>query len=179
MISAKEKRLLIIALAAIALLIGDKYIFSPAFAKRNEIKAQKDSASAQLEKAQNLIRSSKSVSGRWQSYQDSGLSAEPQELESTLLRFVDETSRSCGLTLSFVQPGDTDIENGFGTLEYQISGAGSMRSVTRFLYEVETAQLPVKVESFQAGASDESGRNITVQINISALFIAPEKEASK
>ncbi|MGE4286145.1 MAG: hypothetical protein AB7F23_05990 [Phycisphaerae bacterium] len=178
MMSGKEKKLLIIALAAIALLIADRYIFSPAFAKRGEIKVQKEQARMQLEKAQNLLHSSKSVSERWQAYLDAGLAPEPQKLESTLLRFVDESSRSCDLMLSFVQPGDSDIEQGFGTLEYTISGAGSMRSVTRFIYEIETAELPVKVDSFQIGASDESGSNITVQINISALFLAPEKEES-
>ncbi|OXU14411.1 hypothetical protein [Sedimentisphaera salicampi] len=175
-LTLREKRILIIALASIAILLCDKYIISPGLEKRAEIINAGEKNKEDLAQAQNLIKRKKLFQPQWDRMQENGLTENVQQLESRLLDFIDKTSSSAGLDISFVQPDVSEVKEGFGLVEMSISGKGSIRAVTEFMYEAALSDMPVRTESFQLGAANENGTEISVQIDLSALFIKPAKE---
>ncbi|AQQ09127.1 hypothetical protein L21SP3_00927 [Sedimentisphaera cyanobacteriorum] len=175
-LSLREKRILIIALLSIAVLVCDKYIISPGIEKRTEIISAGEKNAEDLAQAQNLIKRKKLFQPQWKNMQENGLTENVQQLESRLLDFIDQTSSSAGLDISFVQPDVSSVKEGFGSVDMSISGKGSIRSVTQFMYAAACSDLPVRMESFQLGAANENGTEISIQIDLSALFIEPSKE---
>ena len=170
-LSAKEKKLLIAAIIALGIMFGDKLLLKPLVEKRNMLKTQNAQITSDLEQARNILERRKLVKQKWVQMQESGLTNDPQKLESSLFSFLEDASGKSGLEISYVQPGISESNEGFGLIDFTLSGRGTMRSVTEFLWEVETCNLPVLIGSFQLGALDENGQNVSIQLELSALHL--------
>jgi hypothetical protein len=56
-----------------------------------------------------------------------------------------------------------------------VAGKGTLDSVARFVWQVETASLPVKIKDMQLGSSSESGDSMSLQLHLSALYLRTQE----
>ncbi len=59
---------------------------------------------------------------------------------------------------------------------FTVAGRGRLESVARFLWQIETAALPVKIKDMQLGSSSEAGDSMSVQLHLSALYLGAQKK---
>ena len=55
-------------------------------------------------------------------------------------------------------------------MTFVVVGKGTMESVARFLWQVETAALPLKVQNMQLGSMSESTDSMSLELHLSALY---------
>lgn len=178
-LTSREKIALLLAIAAVAILVADRYVLTPLAAKRTENKQLCSSMQAELEQSLSIMNRRKLLQVRWKEMLQGGLTDRPGQAESLVLRFLQESSKEAGLLLTSLQPEHSPAENQFGQIEFFISGSGSMRAVTRFLWHVETASLPLRVKTFQLGGNDENASQMSLQLTLSSIYIAEEEQGEQ
>jgi hypothetical protein len=111
--------------------------------------------------------------------QENGLGEDIQKAETTVFRYIEKASFDSGLELGSIQPDRVITEGILGEIDFVLSGTGSMQSVTRFLWSLETANIPLKVKSYQLGSKNETAREMTVQVELSTCYLKPKTSQSE
>jgi hypothetical protein len=98
--------------------------------------------------------------------------------EGRLLRLLQESEQASGVSgASFQRVGFVD-EHGFTRLSYQAVVLGKMTAVAGFLYQLETASLPLRVDEVQVGPKQENGDELQVHLTVSTLCRARSEPKS-
>lgn len=167
----REQKIVIITVLALSVLIADRYILSPVFKMRSQISEQKQELQSQLNESLNLLKRAKLLRSRWKMMQESGLSYDIQKTENKVLRYIEKSSESSDLSLTSIQPDHLPAKEKFGTIELMVSGSGSMKSVTNFLWSIETADVPLKIESMQLSANNEDADVMSLHLKLSSIYL--------
>ena len=61
-------------------------------------------------------------------------------------------------------------------ITFQAAGTGPMSAVARFLWRMETAPFPLRVEELQVGARREGTDDLSLQLRVSTLYLAAEQQ---
>ena len=178
MLSKRERIMAIMAVAVVGLLVLNKFLIGPVTAKLQEIKTQKSQLLIELDEAQNLFRKRRVLEKQWKNVLSDGLRNEV-EAESKVGRALDEWSKESRLMLSSVKPDRVASDKGLQEMTFVVVGTGSLDAVARFLWQIETAPLPIKVKDMQLGSSNESGQSMSVQLRLSALCLGSEQKSSE
>lgn len=177
-LSKRERMILIVAVAAVLMLIADKFVVGPIRAQREEVKARKLELKAELDKAQILFARQRLMERKWKAMLSDGLRNDT-ETESRIARALDGWSKDTRLTLSSVKPERVASDKGLKEMTFVVAGTGALEAVARFLWQIETAPLPIKVKDMQLGSTNESGQIMSLQLRLSALCLGTEREISE
>ena len=175
----REQKIMIIAVSAVLILVCDRYLLTPILNRRSEISMQKEQLQAQLDESLALLERAKVLKPRWNDMLDSGLSYSVEDTEGKVFRYLENASGSTNFSITSIQPEHLPKQEKFGMIEFMVSGAGSMESVTRFLWEVETANVPLKIETLQLGANNENANVMSLQVNLSSVYLINESQESR
>ncbi len=178
MLSKRERIMAIMAVAVVGLLVLNKFLIGPVTGKLQEIKTQKSQLLIELDEAQNLFRKRRVLEKQWKNVLSDGLRNDV-EAESKVGRALDEWSKESRLMLSSVKPDRVASDKGLQEMTFVVVGTGSLDAVARFLWQIETAPLPIKVKDMQLGSSNESGQSMSVQLRLSALCLGSEQKSSE
>jgi Tfp pilus assembly protein PilO len=178
MLSKRERIIAIIAVAAVGFLVLNKFLIGPVAGKLQQLETQKSQLRIDLDEAQNLFRKRRVLERQWKAAMSEGLRNEI-EAESKVGRALDKWSEEARLTLSSVKPERVASDKGLKEMTFVVVGTGSLDAVTQFLWQIETAPLPIKVKDMQLGSSNESGQSMSLQLRLSALCLAAEQKSSE
>jgi hypothetical protein len=98
------------------------------------------------------------------------------EAESRILTALREWSGAANMALSSIRPERVSSSRGLQEMIFTVAGRGSLESVARFLWQIETAVLPVKIKDMQLGSSSEAGDSMSLQLHLSALYLGKQKK---
>ena len=107
-----------------------------------------------------------------------GLKRPTGEAESAVFHALREWSQESRLTLSSVKPGKATTQGDLVALTFQVAGTGPMRSVAGFLWRVENARLPVRIEQLQLGSRKDGEDDLSLQLRLSAICLPPAGDVS-
>jgi len=168
----------IIAVAVVGFLVLNKFFIGPVTAKLQQLDTQKKQLSVELDEAQNLFRKRRVLEKEWKNALMEGLRNEV-EAESKVGRALNEWSEEAQLSLSSVKPERVASDKGLKEMTFVVVGTGTLDAIARFLWQIETAPLPIKVKDMQLGSSNESGQSMSVQLRLSALCLGKEQNPSE
>jgi len=177
-LSKRERMILIAAIIAVVMLVADRFVVGPVSARREEIKARKLKLQAELENAQLLFTRQKLMERKWKTLLSDGLRNDA-EAESKIARALDEWSKEAMLTLSSVKPERVASDKGLKEMTFVVAGMGTLEAVSRFLWQIETAPMPIKVVDMQVGSTNETGQSMSLQLRLSALCLGSEQKPSQ
>jgi Tfp pilus assembly protein PilO len=172
-LSKRERYIAMFVLVAIAVLVLDRYVLTPYLARRAQLTAAKLSILAELERAQTMFARKTQLSPKWEEMLNSGLKTDAAAAESAVLNALRDWSQESGLALSTLKPERSIQRAELSELTFQAAGVGTMSAVSRFLWRVESSPLPVRVNDLQLGARREGTDDLTLQVRVSALCVAP------
>lgn len=195
-LSKRERYMATFVLVAVAVLVLDRYALTPYLARRAQLTAAKLSILGELDGAQILFARKTQLSPKWEEMLNSGLKTDAAAAESAVLNALRDWSQESGLALSTLKPErsiqividaegrqvgalatlkpERSIQRAeLSELTFQAAGVGTMSAVSRFLWRVESSPLPVRVNDLQLGARREGTDDLTLQVRVSALCVAP------
>jgi Tfp pilus assembly protein PilO len=176
-LSNREQKIMILAVAAIVILMGDKYVLQPLLETREETSEMKRSLKSQLDEANEVIKREKVQKSRWDNMLNSGLSYDNELTEQRVIRFIKDSSSNSRFSLNSIQPEHQAKKEKFGQIDFLVSGTGSMESVTRLLWLIETSNtVPVRIESMTLGANNDDAQVMSLQLNLSSIYMIEEAQ---
>jgi len=174
-LSKRERIILIATLVAVGLFVMNKFVIEPVQAKLNELEAQRQQLRGDLNEGELLIGNHRRMQEKWNTMLSDGLRNDA-EAESRILGALREWSGTANLALSSIKPERISSDRGLQEMIFTVAGKGTLDSVARFLWQVETASLPVKIKDMQLGSSSESGDSMSLQLHLSALYLGTQKK---
>jgi len=171
-LSKRETHLALATAAAVALLVLDHYVIKPILESGAALEAEEARLVQELEDAGWLFERRRLIAHRWQEQTAGGLASDPAEAESRLLHAMRDWAEEGRLALSSLKPERSPQDGTMREITVLASGTGSMRAVARFLWQVETSSLPLRVVELQLGARKEGTDELSVQLKASTLYLA-------
>jgi len=62
-------------------------------------------------------------------------------------------------------------------LQCRVEGAGNLKAVSRFLYEMEKSTTALKLDNLEITAHDNEGQQLTVSMQVSGLVLGAQEQA--
>jgi hypothetical protein len=170
--SKRERVVIALTAAALALLVLDRYVVEPFWDARNEAKLRRARLADEMFDANLLLQKSRLMSDKWQEMVASGMKGQREGTESQVLHAVDGWAKEAAIKLSSVVPqerlGATNPL--LPEMCFHASGEGNLKAVTGFIWRLETAKFPLKIQSLQIGSQKPGADDLTVQVDFSTLY---------
>ena len=177
-LSKRERIIVLVTVIVVGALITDRFVLTPILSGLKQTEDKKQRLLAEVNEARSLFERRRLMERKWKTMLSDGLRSET-EAESRVARALQEWSEDAKLMLTSVKPERTAGDEGMQEITFVIAGRGSLDAVAWFLYQVETAELPVKVKNMQLGSTSESGDNMSLQLRLSAIYLAAEATPSE
>ena len=180
-LTSRERKVMYLAVAAVVLLLFNAYVLNPILDKRAEVAQTCNDLQNQVEQSQTTLDRKDQLQGRWDEMCQAGLDSDVQKAEAMVYRYLEKSSERSRFELGSVQPDRLTTESQLGEIDFVLSGVGSMQSITQFFWNLETAEIPLKIKSYQLGSKNEMAQEMTIQIELSTVYVkdqpAEEKES--
>jgi hypothetical protein len=169
-ITRRQQSLGLVAIAVVALLTGDRLLYSPL----SQAWKARAARVAQLKKSvadgTRLLEREARLRALWAGMRTNTLSGEESAAGNLLLKAFDRWSQASRIGISSIKPQKRTTDEG-ETMECRVDAFGSLPSLTRFLYEIEQDPLGVKVEVIEIAARDTGGEQLTLGLQVSGLYL--------
>jgi len=160
------------ALGLVGLWVADSLLLTPLVASWKSRGARIVELRRQVRDGEQLVRREWGIRGRWTEMRTNTLPTEVSTAEGRLLGAFDGWSRDSGVGIMSIKPQWKRSDDEFMTLECRVDAAGSLATITRFLYEVEHTPLALKVESVELSSRDPTGAQFTLGLQVSGLVLS-------
>jgi hypothetical protein len=169
----RQQMLLIIAAVGLALLLGDQFIFQPlskSWSARSKRIADLDGKLADGRKTLDLA---KTLRNKWSNMRTNTLSSDESIAGQQILSAFERWRQDSRINITGYRQTWRHPDDNYATLEFRVDAAGSLQTITRFLYDVEKDPLAVRVEAVELAAHDATGSQFTLGLTVSGLVLQP------
>lgn len=187
-LSKRERLIALTTLGAIGVLALDRLALEPLLAANDELNTQLNGVRKDLQDDNSKLEARRYRGHNWAQMQNNGLRRKDiSEADSQMLNNIDNWAREAGMTLVSVKPDRTESvsvrvdknkpeKKVFVKSSFRVNGTGGMSQISRFLWHVETAGIPASVGEVQITTRKEGTDELSVQVTISTLCLAPESD---
>ena len=169
----RERYIALATLIVVGIMALDRTLLTPYFNRRTQLAAEKRGLLDEMERARGLISRRKELAPQWEAMLKAGLKSDAAAAEGAVLNAVRDWAEESGLTLSSLKPERSTQRGQLREITFQAVCTGTMSGMSRFLWRIEAAVLPVKVNDMQLATRKEGSDDLTLQVRIAALCIAP------
>lgn len=170
----RERLLLIVALSAVGILGADKLILGPLGALWTERSTRITELQQSIERGKNLLDREQTITRRWTDMQRTALSQTASSAEDAVIKGANDWSNKSGITFTSFKPQWIEYDDGYRTYDCRANATGDLESITRFIFELETAPLPIRAEEIEITSRDDSGNNLSLALRFSGLQFKKE-----
>ena len=116
------------------------------------------------------------LQARWADMKKRALPGRASDAEKAVLESVNQWIAESKLTVTALKPHWTRPNKEAQVFEVQLDGKGTMESTARFIYALETGNLPLRVENLELISQNEKGQELNISLRFSGLVL---EEASQ
>ncbi len=88
---------------------------------------------------------------------------------------LSEWSSDSSFDLPNITPQRMPNDTAFQEIIFTVSGKGTLEGAARLIWAIEQSQMPVRISNLQLGSPDPSGREITLSMRLSVLYLDESK----
>ena len=170
-LSKRERLIAIVTMAVIMIFVFDRYLWTPVMEARRDVILERQNLITEMQRAERIFKQRNRVKDDWNEMKNGGLYSDASATESGVLNAIGSWAQDSGLTLSSIKPEHEKGEGEMKEIIFNLACSGNMNSVSQFLWQVEESTLPLKIMEFQLGSREEDGREMSLQLKLSALYI--------
>lgn len=171
----RQQFLAVVAIAAVALLVGDRLVLTPVTRAWKERAERLVELKRKVAQGTSLLERQDAVRARWDRMRTNTLPAELSDAEDQVLKAFDRWSRNSRASIGSIRPQWKPNDEYSLIFECRADAAGDLATLTRFLYEIEKDPLAIKVDALEITARDPDGRQITLALQVSGLLLSGQK----
>ncbi|MBI5693573.1 MAG: hypothetical protein HZC55_26145 [Verrucomicrobia bacterium] len=171
--TSRERLLLIVVGAGVALLILDSLVLSPLLKAWQGRGVEIARLTKSVGEGRGMIARAERTQATWAEMQSQALPDDPAKAEQDLITAFDRWGRACNVELGSIKPQWKRGTNRYSLLECRVDATGSLSAITRFLFEVEKSNLPLRLDSVELTSRDENGSKLSLGLLVSGLRLVP------
>ncbi|HEY2951744.1 MAG TPA: hypothetical protein VGK40_04125 [Verrucomicrobiae bacterium] len=174
-IENRQQVLALIAIAAAALLLGDKFVLSPLTRSWTDRAARIVEMKKSVSQGALLRSRERAIRERWESMRTNTLPNNMSAAENEVLRAFDRWSQDSRVSITSLKPQWKHTGEDYATVEYRADASGSIQALARFLFNVEKDPLALKVETVEITSRDNDGQQLALVLQVSGLLLNPQE----
>jgi Tfp pilus assembly protein PilO len=166
--SKRERLIMNLLLLAAGAWVLDQFVVAAYLEKRQELTAEYQSQTREIEQANATIKRQGELRDLVLTMGDS-LGADSSVVEARLLHLAQDWEQKANVTNASFQRVSAHEENGFTRLTFEISADGSMQAVAGFVYQIEKAAIPLRVDAIAIQPKNDPGTILDVHVTVSTI----------
>ena len=174
-LSKRERMIFWITLVLMVMLVADRFVINPGLEARDSVSEEKQRLRAEVSAMRRVLKGSTTRARQWQEMIENGLLDDPSAAQSSMLHALEEWSEQSRVRLTSVTPQRSTRDRGLRDIVFTIAGKGDMASIGEFVWLIEQTSKPVKITNLQLGSTNASGRDLTLSLKLSMLYLAEEE----
>lgn len=178
MMSPREKTIAVVAGLVIGVFALDRLVVSDLLARQASAQDRIELAAQELSNATQLFDNERRAQRRWSEMAGDTLKSDAPSAESQLLNEAREWAQQSDLVLTSLKLDRAESEQGYGKLTARAAASGRTESLARFLYAVQTSEIPVRVADVSVTSRREGTDELNVQIGLSTIYLPAEQPDS-
>lgn len=168
----RRKRLLIfVALICVGGWAADSLVVTPLIGVWQARSARIERLRQELEQSTSLLDRDSELKARWKDMKSRALSTRVSDAENAVFQSVSQWAGESRLSVTSVKPRWTQIAKNEPVLEIQLDATGDMGAVARFIYELESSALPLRVEDMGITSQDDHGGRLSLNLKLTGLVL--------
>ncbi len=175
-LSKREKLIAIVTAVGLAIPMMDRLALRPFQAYRESLKQQAADLEVQVNSAELTLRRRAALQNTWRDILDTGIVSTEGEAERMLLNALQRWSQDSKFALATRRPDQVIREGDLRETVIIATGTGNMRSLARFVFLIETSDLPVRVRDLQLTARRDGVDDLSMQMRVSGIFLHEDAE---
>ena len=113
---------------------------------------------------------------RWEQMRTNTLPNNPSMAEQQVLRAFDRWSQDSRISITSISPQWKHDADEYMTLQCRVEAAGTLNTLSRFLYDVEKDPMALKLEIVELSARDAEGQQLALGLQVSGLVLTPQEK---
>ena len=169
-ISKRERYIIIFTALAVIILLGDKALVSPFLERRDNEAASLESLTTKVDSSQRLLLREQTIHESWSQMQAQGLGDSAPTAENRLIQAFQKWSDDAGLKNVTTVPARPRLRTALQQVTLQVTAAGPLNAITKFLWNVESAPIPVRVQQLTLNTRKEGADDLTLSVTLSTIY---------
>ena len=165
----RQQLLVIVAAAAVVLLAGDSFVATPLLKAWKTRSTHAEELTKQIARGKSLVSRQQSVHDDWDNMRTNSLPSEKSSAESLVVKAVNTWSKESGVSLASIKGTWKKDEDAYDTYDCHVDATGTLPNVTKFLYDIESSPLALKVDSVEIRAREATGQQFDLSVLINGL----------
>jgi hypothetical protein len=174
-IEDRQKFLLILTIAVVALYAGDMLVIEPIgkwwSARSKNIVALR----AQVKDGKFTLSREAGIRSQWSGMRAKMLPNNTSQAEQQVLKAFDGWSQDSGATVTGITPQWKNDSTNYMTLNCRVEASGDIGTLSRFVYDIEQNTTALKLDSVEFSVHDTIGQQLTLGLQISGLALTTLK----
>ena len=175
-VEERQKFLLILTLVVVALYVGDLLVFEPLgklwTSRLHTIKDLRND----VKEGKFLLAREDFIRGQWAEMNTNTLPSNTSLAEQQIFTAFDGWSRDSGATVTGITPQWKNDATNYMTLNCRVEASGDLRTLSRFVYDVEKGPTALKLDSIEFSTHDTVGQELTLGLQLSGLALITQKK---
>jgi hypothetical protein len=166
----KRKRLLLIGtIVCVGAWLTDNFVFTPLTNLWKERSVRIQELNENLDKSAAVLDREDSLNGHRDEMTQRDLPDRTSDAENAVLQAVNQWTSNSGLGVTSLKPRWTRIDKTKQAFEIQLDGNGDMETLMSFVFDLETSELPLRVEDLSITSQDETGTRLNLSLRFTGL----------
>jgi hypothetical protein len=183
----RERTILIAVGASLGVLVLDRVILTPLSDRQIALAKQIDDDRKLLDSDRKLISSKPRLDQHWNENLARGLFSDPGSAQQQVVSALNDWVTETGIRQEINQPsanpqpvsragskGSAERDK-FMKLTFKFVGSGSMQQISRFIWRIQTAQIPLRITDMSVSTNKESTDDLKVSLDLATIFLNPDK----
>ena len=170
----RQKLLVMLAGAAVALYMLDGIVFTPLTKMWQAHTAEIARLKKSVASGRSLIARATQTERVWAEMQANALPKDAALAEQDVITAFDGWGRANNIEISSIRPqwkrGATER---YSLLECRVDATGTLSTLSRFVYELERSPLALRVDTVELTSRDDGGSKLSLGLIVSGLRLTP------
>jgi Tfp pilus assembly protein PilO len=175
-IKNRQQILTIGTIAVVGVLLADRLVFSRLTKTWKERTTRIAQLTESIKQGGLLVAREEHIQNRWEAMKTNSLPADTSKAESLVTGAISRWEIDSGIRFNSLRPQWKHNADDYMTLECRTDASGNIESISKFIYDLETDSLPIKVEELEVTSRDAGGQQISLVLRVSGLLITPQEE---
>jgi Tfp pilus assembly protein PilO len=176
-IENRQQLLMALAVAAVVLFAADQVVIEPMIGWWKTRAKTVAELRSQVTNGRRLIQREAGLRARWSQMRTNTLPDNPSLAEQQTLKAFDSWARESGADVTAITPQWNNDSPDYLTLNCRLEAAGDLGTLSRFVYNIEKDPLAFKLESVELSAHDNTGQQLTLDLQISGLVLVSQTQS--
>ncbi len=163
----------------VGLFVLDRMVLGPAIESWKAQSERLAELRVKVERGRQLMQREKSIRARWNEMQRTDLPDDDSMAESDVFTAIARWTSASRVGITNLTPHRTNHDGGYDTFEWRASATGDQASLGRFIYEIESDALPMRIEECELSTRDTKGQQLALSVRFSAVRIDETRKTAR